>query len=128
MYGVPKVHKSGLPMRPIVSTVSSHNYRLSKYLVELLKLFTVCSFSVEDSFTFTSEMGRLRYCNYSIICFDIVSLFTNIPLSKTIETFLNKVFTTFNGLYGGFDRKKFKQLFEICTRDNVFIFNEKLYK
>ena len=28
MYGLPKVHKPDLPMRPILSTVNSHNYRL----------------------------------------------------------------------------------------------------
>ena len=35
MYGLPKAHKSGLPMRPILSTLNSCNCRLSKYMVEL---------------------------------------------------------------------------------------------
>ena len=51
--------------------------------------------------------------------FDIVSLFTNIPVSETIEIILNTIFTNSAALYKGFDRKKFKQLLEICTRDNV---------
>ena len=29
MYALPKMHKSGLPMRPILSTLNSHNYSLS---------------------------------------------------------------------------------------------------
>ena len=35
MYALPKMHKSGLPMRPILSTLNSCNCRLSKYMVEL---------------------------------------------------------------------------------------------
>ena len=69
MYGLPKVHKSGLPLRPILSTVNSYNYCLSKYLVYLLKPFTVGSFSVKDSFTFASEVGKLRNCIYSMATF-----------------------------------------------------------
>ena len=93
MHGVPEVHKSGLP---ILSTVNSHNSRLSKYLVELLRLFTVSSFSVKDSFTFTSEIGKLRSCNYSRATFNIVFFFTNIPFGETIEIVLNKIYFVYD--------------------------------
>ena len=75
------MHKSGLPMRPILSTVNSHHYRLSKYLVELLEPFNVSGFSVKDSFTVASEIVKIRNCNTSMASFDIVSLFKNIPVS-----------------------------------------------
>jgi len=32
LYGQPKIHKSGLPMRPIISSIGAYNYSLSKYL------------------------------------------------------------------------------------------------
>lgn len=32
MYGLPKLHKPGIPLRPIVSCVQSPFYKLSKYL------------------------------------------------------------------------------------------------
>lgn len=37
LYGLPKVHKKGAPIRPIISAVQTYNYGLSKYLVEILK-------------------------------------------------------------------------------------------
>ena len=37
-YGLPKVHKPGVPLRPIVSTVGSVTYPLAKYLARLLAL------------------------------------------------------------------------------------------
>ena len=36
MYGLPKVHKPNIPMRPIVSFVQSPTYQLSKHLSDLL--------------------------------------------------------------------------------------------
>ena len=36
LYGLPKVHKRGVPLRPIVSFLSSPTYELSKFLAGLL--------------------------------------------------------------------------------------------
>ena len=38
LYGLPKVHKQDVPLRPIVSFVSSSTYRLSRFLANLLPL------------------------------------------------------------------------------------------
>ena len=37
LYGLPKIHKPGIPLRPIVSFLSSPTYGLSKFLASLLK-------------------------------------------------------------------------------------------
>ncbi|CAM4846457.1 unnamed protein product, partial [Rotaria magnacalcarata] len=37
MYGQPKIHKNGYPLRPIISSIGSYNYELSKYLAGLIK-------------------------------------------------------------------------------------------
>ena len=36
LYGIPKVHKEGIPLRPIVSFVNSPTYALSKHLASIL--------------------------------------------------------------------------------------------
>ena len=35
-YGLPKIHKNGYPLRPIVSFISSPTYNLSKYVAKIL--------------------------------------------------------------------------------------------
>ena len=40
MYGLPKVHKEGTPMRPIVPTIGSPTYRLAKELARILMPLT----------------------------------------------------------------------------------------
>ena len=36
LYGLPKIHKEGVPLRPIVSTIGSPSYRLSKLLAKII--------------------------------------------------------------------------------------------
>jgi len=35
LYGLPKIHKPGESMRPIVSNINAPTYNLAKYLVEM---------------------------------------------------------------------------------------------
>ncbi|CAM4847911.1 unnamed protein product [Rotaria magnacalcarata] len=35
-YGLPKIHKAGYPIRPIISTIGSFQYELSKYLAKAI--------------------------------------------------------------------------------------------
>ena len=36
IYGLPKIHKEGVPMRPIVNTIGSPTYELAKYVARIL--------------------------------------------------------------------------------------------
>ena len=36
LYGLPKIHKKDVPLRPIISNCNSPTYRLSKYLAKQL--------------------------------------------------------------------------------------------
>ena len=35
-YGLPKIHKEGVPLRPIVSTVNTITYQCAKYLADFI--------------------------------------------------------------------------------------------
>ena len=54
LYGLPKTHKTGVPLRPILSMVSSPQHRLAKYLNNLLKpvLDLYSRYTIKDSFEF----------------------------------------------------------------------------
>ena len=39
IYGLPKIHKQGAPLRPIINTIFSPMYKLTKYIANLLKPF-----------------------------------------------------------------------------------------
>ena len=89
MYGLPKIHKKNVPLRPILSTTESAQHQLTKWLTSLLQpVLQNFSFNcVSDSFTFVKEVRKFTFPPSSVfLCsFDISSLFTNFPLAETIE-------------------------------------------
>ena len=126
MYGLPKVHKEGCPMRPILSAIGTHNYKLAKYLVPLLEPITMNQYTIKDSFSFAKELTHLDYRNCVAASFDIQSLFTNIPLVETIDICVKVLYQDDELLYG-FNKKEMKDFLTITANDCMFLFNGKFY-
>ncbi|CAF2853770.1 unnamed protein product [Rotaria sp. Silwood2] len=65
LYGLPKVHREDIPLRPIVSAIRTFNYGLGKALSQLLSQFIEKKNMIRDSFSFVKELLALP--KYSII-------------------------------------------------------------
>ena len=59
--------------------------------------------------------------------FDVVSLFTNIPLEETIEICTNKLFKEFETAES-LSKTKLKKNLSLATKESHFIFDGTLYK
>ncbi|BHF72925.1 Histone-lysine N-methyltransferase setd1b [Sparganum proliferum] len=82
IYGLPKVHKPEVPLRPIVSLIGTPNYKISKWLFHKLHPFTRnCETSIENSTEFLKKLKGITVSSDEImVSFDVASLFTSIPL------------------------------------------------
>ena len=82
LYGLPKIHKPEVPLRPIVSFVNSPTYALSKHLVSILSpLVGKSPLHVRNSADFASFIaGQTVHQGMTLVSFDIVSLFTKVPV------------------------------------------------
>jgi hypothetical protein len=82
-YGLPKIHKPNVPLRPIVASIGSPTYALAKYLAEILKpVVGKTEHHVVNSKEFVTIMEQIRLSkNVILVSFDVVSLFTNVPCS-----------------------------------------------
>ena len=127
LYGLPKVHKHEVPLRPILAAYNSPNFSTAKFLVPLLNNISVNQFTLQNSAKFIPEILE-QDCNSYMVSFDVQSLFTNVPLIETIEIILNKLFPTQNTVFNGFDMFNFRRILEIAVIDTHFIFNDKIYK
>jgi hypothetical protein len=87
LYGLPKIHKEGVTLRPIVSNTGAPTYQLSKYLAGLLSQLTGNSVHhVKNSFQFIQILELLRVQTEDLmVSFDMVSLFTNVPIVDSLE-------------------------------------------
>jgi len=130
-YGLPKIHKEGIPLRPIVSFCSSPTYSLSKHLVGILSpLVGLTASSVATTEDFISSLRNLEITSEEVmVSFDVVSLFTSIPTSLAVSTALKRL-TEDNSLP---DRTKLTpenvcQLLEFCLDATCFSFRGVFYK
>ena len=129
LYGVPKIHKTNAPLRPILSCVNCHNTKLSSFAVKLLQPLINSKYICRDSHHFLHNLFDTAYSmNYTIVSFDIESLFTNIPVSETIKIATDMAFPDGQDLYKGLRKEQFIKLLELCAKDTVFVFNDQLYK
>lgn len=93
LYGLPKIHKEGHPLRPIVSQIDSPTYKLAQHLSKILsKLRGNTDTYVRDSYHFISQIKDLRLTDEELmVSFDVQSLFTNLPLYDCIEIVKKKL-------------------------------------
>jgi hypothetical protein len=86
-----KHHKVGYPLRPIVTCIDSALYETSKFLTKILSpLQNKNGFSVTNSTQFKPEISNITI-DESMISFDVVSLFTAIPVDKACKYIRTKL-------------------------------------
>ena len=130
MYGLPKTHKEGTPLRPIRSMTGSSHYELGKWLAGLLQpvLERFSSHCISDSFTFDKTMQNLDIDpNVFMRSFDVSSLFTNVPLDETIQICSDALYDD-SDLQPLIPRDVFVELIKSATFSVEFSFNNTLYK
>jgi len=87
LYGLPKILKTDVPLRPIVSAIGGPTYQIAKYLTTLLqpKIGTTNSF-IKDSAHFVDKLHALTLSPGDVlVSFDVVSLFTMVPIKTAME-------------------------------------------
>ena len=85
-YGLPKLHKDNVPLRPIMSAIGSPTYELSKHLANILSPLQNNKYTVKNSASFVEKIRSMSVDPDEIlVSFDVVSLFTCIPTHLAIE-------------------------------------------
>ena len=96
LYGLAKVHKEEVPVRPVLSMPGSAYYGIGKQLALWLSNIPECRInsstkSVRDSLKeMRIEDGR------EIVSFDVSSLYTNVPVSEAIQICADLMFNGSN--------------------------------
>jgi hypothetical protein len=120
LYGLPKIHKKDIPLRPIVSAVKSPTQALARYLAKILQPLTeVIPSYVKNSSHFVNRLQDFKIDHEDImVSFDVVSLFTRVPVNE-VMTFLDS-----NDLVP----KYVVELTKHCMASTYFIYDKKFYK
>ena len=127
MFGSPKTHKPDLPLRPVLSTVDTYNYNMSKWLASLIGDLTTNEYTVRDSFAFAQEISEVDTSKYYMASFDITSLFTNIPVAETCSIILDQLYPSIDSTFRGLKRNDMSKILDNCTKNNLFMYNSQFY-
>ena len=125
-YGIPKLHKPNVPLRPIISCTNDNFCKLNKWLTKILSplLGTISDSHIKNSSHFRERIGTTIPLDHSLISFDVTSLYTNVP----IPHFLDFLATKLINMDLPIPINNFILLIELCLKQNVFSFNNKFYK
>ena len=93
IYGLPKIHKPNVPLRPIVSFIGTATYQLAKFLKQILvPLVGNTQYTVKNSSEFVELISSIKLGkSESQVSFDVISLFTSVPLETAKTIVANRV-------------------------------------
>ena len=136
IYGTPKMHSLNkglndneilrvLKVRPIISSIGTYNYNLAKYLTSKLTPHIPNKHCAKDTFTFVKDITKLKHNDQFLISFDVVSLFTNIPLNEAIDLAVELIKKHNPKLK--INKKELKQLLKFATAETHFLLEGEIY-
>ncbi len=129
LYGLPKTHKSGYPLRPILSMINSPQHSLAKYLISVLQpvVDKFASYTVKDSFSFVELLQNKTLASSYMCSFDVKSLFTNVPLAETIKICIDQLYHS-DITQPDIPESICLEMLRMATVDVEFSFNNSMYR
>ena len=129
LYGLPKIHKPNIPIRPIISSIGSFNRKLAQYLVPILNPIAINQYTVSKTSDFVDDLKQLHYQHdVYMASLDVTSLFTNVPLDETVDICTNSLCNNQESTYMDMDKATVKKMLNLAVKDNYFYFNGKLFE
>ena len=124
-YGLPKVHKPGIPLRPIVSSTGTATYNTAKELARILKPLVESSIHhVHNTRDFVEKIKETRLKQGEcIISYDVAALFTSVPIQPVINIIKEKL-TNDTELHQrtSMTINQITTLLEFCLKSTNFMF------
>ena len=107
LYGLPKIHKPDVPLRPILASYNTAMHNLAKFLIPLIEPFSTNDFTLKNSYQFYDQISSFNLPSNSFMAsFDISSLYTNVPVLETINIICDSVFNN-DSIFHNFNKEDF---------------------
>ncbi|XP_077508404.1 uncharacterized protein LOC144119728 [Amblyomma americanum] len=131
LYGLPKIHKEGVPMRPIVDFTRSPLCQLLGYLHRVFApLVGKGPTLIRNSFDFTEKV-RDVVVEYDdiIVSFDVTSLFTSVPVDLAVDVCAAALQNDEKlSERTPLEAQDLSRLLKFCLENTYFVFRGSFYK
>ena len=130
-YGLPKVHKPGMPLRPIISSIGSITHSTAKELARIIKPLAVrSSHHVKNNMDFIKSIEGIQLKPEEwVMSFGVEALFTSVPIEPTIAI-IRKLLEEDKNLHQRTTMtvKQISCLLEFCLTTTYFTFQGKMFE
>jgi hypothetical protein len=129
-YGLPKIHKEGTPLRPIVASNNTATESISSFVDFCISVLPPKFPSyIKDTGHFLEKIRQIRvpHDGFILCTFDVTSLYTNIPHDDGLATLRATYSTALPMEEQILDTGTVISLTKIILENNVFEFNNKYY-
>lgn len=130
VFGNPKVHKAGNPLRPIVSMVGTLFAGVSRYLADVLAPYgrDGASYVLNAADVVNGIQSIEDFTDGQLVSYDVDSLFTSIPVVESLEVIRGRL----SGDPSVVERSKLQvceliRLVEFCLTRCYFVFEGDVY-
>ncbi|XP_065583868.1 uncharacterized protein LOC136042864 [Artemia franciscana] len=134
LYGLPKIHKQGIPLRPIVACTKAPAANIGKWLCAAFKplLYSQNSY-IHNSADLIKKLSNTSISENTIVSsFDIVSMYTNIDVTISEELLKNKIEENYHLIETsatGIDCEVLMTLVKICNKFSMYFqFRDSFYQ
>ena len=130
-YGLPKVHKQGTPLRPIVSSIGPATYNTAKELSRILKpLVGRSRHHIQNNQDFLKDLKGIQlHPDEGMMSFDVKALFTSVPIEPALMI-IEKLLKEDQNLQSRttMSNQHIMDLLGLCLWGTYFTFNGKFYE
>ena len=124
-YGLPKIHKPGIPLRPIISSIGTVTYNTAKELARILKpLVGLSEHHIQNTLDFVQQIKEVKLNNdESLVSYDVTALFTSVPIPPVVKIIEEKLKEDQElSRRTNMNTRHIIKLLEFCLRSTYFVF------
>ena len=92
LYGLAKVHKKNIPLRPVLSVPGSPYHKIAQKVTEWLSVVPESKINSSTQKTLDSMTNVMEH-DKVIISFDVTSLYTNVPVKEAIQEASDRLYS-----------------------------------
>ena len=123
-HGLAKIHKQDIPLRPIISFPGSAYHNLATHLASLVSQLPQSRIDCDPN-KIRDVLNRIPG-NKCLVSYDVESLFTNVPVTESINLTVDLLYEHF-GESLGYSRPTLHKLLSLCSKDCVLRFGQKCF-
>ena len=127
LYGLAKVHKEDIPMRPVLSMPGSVYHRIAEYVAEHLAKVPQCNINTSSA-AICERVKEVRLEeDEELVSYDVVSMYTNVPVHEAIQICTDMLYSLTPDKRPNIEKDTFIQLCRTACCEVVMLTHDGYY-